>query len=282
MTEAAPAPLFDRVMLASLAPAPLLAALAPVVSIATSLLRESITGVAAGVESLVLAVYCFVLLGSMALNGWLLLRHPGTLATGAATRGISISLAVLQGSLLLWIVLLAIGIPGELSVAFGALLALLSIVVFALAIGRYARPGASLRLQTAELPPWGRALAIGYVVVAALVLLFAVASPFIGVGWTDSAGVIGGPTTWALLILGLPWSHPLYFIAVVLLFTVGSGLGAAATIIPTLLVGLATVANLALVIVVLVSPAKRAAIANWFFRLGKQTAAQAEPAPPIA
>jgi hypothetical protein len=271
MNEPQPAPLFDRAMLACVLPGLLLPVIAAVAGVAGALLRESLGGGSDGIAGLVVAVYCFVLLGSMALNGWLLLRHPQTFALGAASRPISILLAVLYGLLILWIALLSFGIIGGAGLAFGIVLAVLSIVVFALAIARYIKPGPSTRLESAGLPTWGRAAAVGYLTVAVIALLVALASPFIGFDLSDGAGVIGGPQTWALIVLGLPWSHPLYFAAVVVLFGLSDG-PTAVIAVPTVLAGLATIANIVLVGLVLFSTAKRVAIANWFFRLGKGSA----------
>jgi hypothetical protein len=281
MNEPQPAPLFDRAMLASVLPALLLPVIAAVAGVAGALLRESLGGGSDGIAGLVVAVYCFVLLGSMALNGWLLLRHPQTLTSGAAGRPVSIVLAVLSGLLILWIVLLSFGIIGGAGLAFGIVLAVLSVVVFFLAIARYIKPGSVPRLESAGLPTWGRAAAVGYLTVAVIALLVALASPFIGFDLSDGAGVIGGPQTWALIVLGLPWSHPLYFAAVVVLFGVSDG-SSALIAVPTVLAGLGTIANIVLVGLVLFSPVRRVAIANWFFRLGRTTAAQAEPTPPEA
>ena len=278
MTEPQPAPLFDRVMLASVVPALLLPVITAVVGVSGALVRESLGAGSDGIAALVVAVYCFVLLGSMALNGWLLLRHPRTLTSGIATRPISIMLASLEGLLVVWIVLLAFGIIGAAGLAFGVVLALLSIVLFVAALARHLAPGSAPRLESVSLPRWALATGLGYLVVAVAALMFALASPFIGVDLSASAGVFGGPQTWALVVLGLPWSHPLYFAAVVALFSVDE-VGA---LVPTVLVALATIANIVLVGLVLFSPARRVALANWFFRLGKMKAAQAVPAPPEA
>jgi hypothetical protein len=265
MTEPQPAPLFDRVMLASVVPALLLPVITAVAGVTGALLRESLGGGSDGIAALVVAVYCFVLLGSMTLNGWLLLRHPQTFTSGVATRPISIMLASLEGLLVVWIVLLAFGIIGAVSLAFGVVLALLSIVLFVAALARHLKPGPAPRLAPAELPQWGRAAGLGYLVVAVAALMFTIASPFIGLDLSDGAGVIGGPQTWALIVLGLPWSHPLYFAAVVALFGFNEG----GAWVPTVLVALATIANIVLVGLVLFSPTRRVALANWFFRLGK-------------
>jgi hypothetical protein len=267
MTEPQPAPLFDRAMLASVVPALLLPVIAAVTGVSGALLREALGGGSDGIAALVVAVYCFVLLGSMTLNGWLLLRHPQTLASGVATRPISIMLASLEGLLVIWIVLLAFGIIGAAALAFGVFIALLSIVLFVSALARHLRPGAAPRLESAALPQWARAAALTYLVAAVAALMFAIASPFIGVDLSDGAGAIGGPQTWALVVLGLPWSHPLYFVAAVGLIGVTDA--PAITAIPTLLAALATIANIVLIGLVLFSPTRRTALANWFFRLGK-------------
>lgn len=265
MTEPAPAtepaPLFDRVMLASLVPGLFLPVLAVLAAIAGALVRE-VAGGSEGIWSLVIAVYLFVLLGSMTLNAWLLLRHPRSLLTAALPRRLSIAVAVLHGVLLLWVLLLLVGID-VLSVVFAVVLLIDSVVVFLLAIRRYLDRGDEPAREAFALPGWGRIVAVVYLALAAVAILFALASPFVGAGWTDAAGPLGGPATWLLLLLGLPWSHPLYFIAVVVVF----GAPAWAGLVPTVLCLLSVIANVVVVAQLLVSPRRRVAIANRFFRL---------------
>jgi len=264
MTEPTPvadrAPLFERVMLASLVPALFLPILAVVVGISGSLLREAAGGTE-GIWSLVIAVYMFVLLGSMTLNAWLLLRHPQTLVAAALPRRASVAVLVVEGLLLLWIVLLAIGIDA-IAVVLGAALAIASVVVFVLALRRYLDRGNEPARAQFELPGWARIVAAVYLALAVVAVLFAIASPFIGLGWTDAAGPLGGPAAWLLLVLGLPWSHPLYFVSVVLVF----GAPAWGGIVPTVLCLLSVLANVVFV-AQLLSPRRRTLLANWFFRL---------------
>lgn len=253
-------PLFDRVMLASLVPGLFLPVLAALAAIGGALLRE-VGGGAEGIWSLVIAVYLFVLLGSMTLNAWLLLRHPRSLLTAALPRRLSIAVAVLHGLLLLWILLLLVGIDA-LSVVFALALLIESVVVFVLAIRRYLDRGDEPAREEFALPGWGRIVAVVYLALAAAALLFAIASPLIGLGWTDTAGPLGGPATWLLLLLGLPWSHPLYFVSVVLVFNAPAWGG----VVPTVLCLLSVIAN-ALLVAQLLSPRRRTMLANWFFRL---------------
>lgn len=279
MTDAPATPSrFERIMFASIVPALVLPAIAAVTAIIGTSNRPSDGELEGPIAGLVVAVYMFVLLGSMTLNGWLLLRHPQSYLARALPRRVAIVLAVLYGLIIVWIGLLAAGIVGTVGLAFGLALAAISIFVCGLAVARWSRHTGADPISEGALPRWARVIGIVYLVLAAASILFLLVSPVLGGGWSDVGGILGGPAVWIVLLFGLPWSHPLYFLSVVLLFNIGSGMGDLIYFVTPALMVLSVVVNMALVASVISSPQQRAAITNWFFRLRPRK--KAPPLPP--
>jgi MFS family permease len=279
MTDAPASPSrFERIIFASIVPALALPAIAAVTAIIGTSRLPSDGELAGPIAGLVVAVYMFVLLGSMTLNGWLLLRHPQSYLTRALPRRVAIVLAVLYGLIIVWIGLLAAGIVGIIGMAFGLALAAISIFVCGLAVARWSRHTGAQPIGEKPLPRWAQVVGIAYLVLAGISILFLLVSPVLGPGWGDIGGILGGPAVWIVLLFGLPWSHPLYFLSVVLLFNIGPLMGDFIYFVTPALMVLSVIVNMALVASVVSSPQQRAAITNWFFRL--RPSKKAPPLPP--
>jgi MFS family permease len=279
MTDAPATPTrFERIMFVSIVPALVLPAIAAVTAIIGTSNLPSDGELDGPIAGLVVAVYMFVLLGSMTLNGWLLLRHPQSYLIRALPRRVAIVLAVLYGLIIVWIGLLAAGIVGVIGMAIGLALAAISIFVCGLAVARWSRHTGAQPIGEQPLPRWARFVGIGYLVLAGVSILFLLVSPVLGSGWSDIGGILGGPAVWIVLLFGLPWSHPLYFLGVILVFNLGSGMGDLIYFVTPALMVLSVVVNMALVASVISSPQQRAAITNWFFRL--KPTKKAPPLPP--
>ena len=279
MTDAPATPSrFERMIFASLVPALALPAIAAVTAIIGTSRLPSDGELDGPIAGLVVAVYMFVLLGSMTLNAWLLLRHPLSYLTRALPRRVAIVLAVLYGLIVVWIGLLAAGIVGILGLVFGLALAAISIFVCGLAVARWSRHTGAQPIGEQPLPRWARVVGIAYLTLAGASVLFLLVSPVLGSGWSDIGGILGGPAVWIVLLFGLPWSHPLYFLSVAVLFNVGSGLGDFVYLVTPAVMVLSVIVNMALVASVISSAQQRAAITNWFFRL--KPTKKAPPLPP--
>jgi MFS family permease len=279
MTDAPATPTrFERIMFASIVPALVLPAIAAVTAIIGTSNLPSDGELDGPIAGLVVAVYMFVLLGSMTLNGWLLLRHPQSYLIRALPRRVAIVLAVLYGLIVVWIGVLAAGIVGVIGIAIGLALAAISIFVCGLAVARWSRHTGAQPIGEKPLPRWARVVGVAYLVLAGVSILFLLVSPVLGGGWSDIGGILGGPAVWIVLLFGLPWSHPLYLLSVILVFNLGSGMGDFIYLITPALMVLSVVVNMALVASVISSPQQRAAITNWFFRL--KPTKKAPPLPP--
>ncbi|CAN5584240.1 hypothetical protein BH10ACT7_BH10ACT7_19770 [soil metagenome] len=260
------------------------ALLLPVLAASVLMIAQTSSwGVDNGVGGIVVLVYLFVLLGSMTLNAWLLLRHPDTLSRRALPWASSAVLVALWGVLGLWTVLLGLPVPSEisgwLSIVFAILGIVLSIVSFFLAASRRADTGDRTPLTEVPLGTRAQVILWVYLVIAALALLSYVAVTAGGAyGMTGS--MVGGAPSWVLIVLGLPWSHPLYFISVVAGVLFSSALGSAAAVsaivIPVIGVGI----NIAFACVLLFSPTRRIRLVNWFFRLRSTPTRTPVPVPP--
>ncbi|HWR85398.1 MAG TPA: hypothetical protein VN200_05335 [Rhodoglobus sp.] len=270
-----PATLIDRVALAALVPSLVLPVAASVAAVAGGLAYEESSGDAVGIEPIIVVVYMFVLLGSMTLNSWLLLRHPDTLGDRALPRRLTVLTLALDALILMWTILMAAGVLGWTGLVFGIVIAALSVVVFVPAVARFLRRPDARPLAAPTLPAWARIVAALYLALAVLALLAAVAEPFIPGSPLQANGAIGGVSTWALLLLGLPWSHPLYASSLVVSLSLQVPLTGIAT-------APAVLANAVLVTLLLVSAHHRERIGTWFFRLrpGTTTAAPPLGAPP--
>jgi hypothetical protein len=107
-----------------------------------------------------------------------------------------------------------------------------------------------------------------YLIAVAVALLAALYFAIVPAPLSASGGILGGPAVWALVLLGLPWSHPLYLISILIGF---AGFGEPAVVI--IAAGTA-IANMVLIGLVLFSPARRVRIVNWFFKLPAPLAAK--------
>ena len=252
-----------RFVLRGLVPALVLPVLAVVASELGSLLFPK-SGLDVVVLRIALAAYLFVLLGSMTLNAWLLLRHPATLAT----RALPHSTAVVQ--LAQWVLIVAccgVLVSSDISVAIvvlGLVVAALSIVVCAQALARARNRGGGAPLTELTLSRGARVTALAYLALTTGAFAFTALSPVISATVSNSGPLVGGPAVVLPLLLGLPWSHPVFLATTVFSVGLGTDLGVLATIIGLLPLA----ANIVLVSIVLWSPARRVRLANWFFKIG--------------
>lgn len=153
----------------------------------------------------------WILLGSMALNGFAILAAPATRATGTVPARLAIAMLALDVAATAWGAIVLIGVlsepPGMLLdgrrfspaslVAFGVTAAL-SVVVFALALAHWR----SRRLSEGEFDT--RALRGAAVVFAlvAVVVIVAANTP----GLHNDGEFVGDVVHWSLILVGLPWS----------------------------------------------------------------------------
>lgn len=233
------------------------ALLLPAVIVLMSLLR--VMGIqlgASGVDWLVTTVFCFILLGSMTLNTWLLLSTPQTWQQRALPPALSIALIVLWSlEVVLALVLPALG-SGTVSVVIAVLIMLASIVVFLFAFVRRLVRVASVPVTAVGLSRYSAVLGWGYLALTAVSVIGAAVASLAG-GW--------GMAVLPLITVGLPWSWPL----AVLAFVVGLMLDLpvlGAIFLGLIVVGVAL--NVFVVIRLLTNPAFRVRFVNRLFRLG--------------
>lgn len=256
----------------ALIPSLLLPVLATIASLGTLVLGFATVG---GFDWLVVGVFCAVLLGSMALNGWLLMRHPESWRLQALPHGIAIALCILWGLLVVGAVLVAFTTfnPGTIIIGVGIMV--ISIVIFVMALIRKFIKVAVVPEVAVGLTGYAKAIGWGYLVVVAITIVVGLlAFPAFG----PFAAIV------ALLIIGLPWSWPL---GVVGWFVNSASLGAFGWVLSAVFLVLmiaGVVLNVVVVIRCLTSPAFRTKFVNWFFKLrgeGKNAirtfAAQAPP-----
>ena len=267
MTATTRPPLFDRLAFASLVPALPLPVVAAGVVVLVASNRPFDAAFDDGFNGLVIAVFLFVLLGSMTLNAWLLLRFPLSFADRALPRHIGVMLAILYALLVAWAVIAVVRRIDESSLVFACALIVASVAVCVAALVRRGRHAEKSARSVVGLTPAARVISIGYVAAAGLALLVSLVALFVPGGGLSVVGVIGGPAAWVLVLLGLPWSWLLYLLTVVFLFTVGSSLGSAALVVLPVVLALPVAVNIAIAASIAWSPARRTAITNWFFKL---------------
>lgn len=195
-----------------------------------------------------------VLFVSMSLQALLIVRRPQTLTDRQLPPHIAILQFVLYGVVALWTALVVRVPIGALSVLFVIVLSAISIALL-VGILRWPR-AASERLAEVQLPLIARVGLWGYFLIGIVGLMYAVASTF-----TPALDPAANQAFVVLLVLGLPLS-PVVFVALL----VGAFGGFTIAYVP--LTALAVVANMAAALLVLL-PASRAWLTNWFFRLGR-------------
>lgn len=208
---------------------------------------------------LIVGSYMFVLLGSMTLNGWLLLRHPLSFAERALPPLAAYPFVALVVVVVGWSATLLAGLFAPSAFVFGVVAAALSIVVCAASLDRLRKRNPVPRADAVALPRWGRIIGIAYLVIAAVCLIATIVSvasrPPDDDLWTQML-----IAAWPLLLLGLPWSYPVFIVAFLTAATVGPTVGVAA-------LALAVLVNAVLVSLALWNPTARARLTNWFFKL---------------
>lgn len=208
------------------------------------------------VDYIVIAVYCFMLIGSNAINTWLLGRHPLTWQQKALPHGTAVVLVILWGLEVLGIVLGAVSRLGGWHILIAFALIVISVVVFFFAVVRRRAGIATVPETAVGLSTYAAVLGWGYLAVVLLGVAVSVAAgpstgPLVGIG--------------AALGLGLPWSWPLS--ALGYLFTLVFFNAWAIGYVAFALVGLSVVANVVLVVLIMFRPAFRVRFVNWFFKL---------------
>lgn len=203
------------------------------------------------IGGLVVGAFCLVLLGSMTLNAWLLLRHPETWRLRAYPRGVAIGLVVLWALLVVAAIVVAV-LPLELyAFILGVPIMIVSIVVFVAAVARTRVKSAVAPVVAVGLSRYAIVLAIGFFVVVAWAVISAVPS------WM-TAGTL--PVLFQLVIAGLPWSWPLTVLGLLL-----NQFGL--ILVFGVLILAAVVVNTVIVVLLLARPAFRTRFVNWFFKL---------------
>lgn len=249
--------LLDRAAFIAIVPALALPAIA---ATAAAYGESGSVGVFSGLSSVIVAGFMFVLLGSMALNAWLLLRHPQTFAERAMPRAVTVPFALLISVLVVWSVALAAGSPSITLYGFALVVITLSIIVCVQAGIRQRHRMTVAGVTAATLPTAGRVLGIAYLVIAVAFLTSTLLGPALASRELSALGAAFG--SWPLVLLGLPWSWPVaiawYLVAIQIP-------GASAAVVA--LTALPVVANIVLVALVLWNRAARTRITNWFFRL---------------
>ncbi len=203
------------------------------------------------VDWLVVAVFCLVLVGSMALNGWLLLRHSETWRLRAFPAGIAVMLLILWGLLVVGGIVVATTSLNPGTIAIAIALMVLSIVVFVAALIRKTIKTAVVPEVAVGLSRYGAVLGWGYLVAALIGVV-------VGVFAYLSMGTFGSVA--ALVVVGLPWSFPLAAIGLLLSNAV---VGMVVTVL--ILAGVAL--NVVVVVRLLTNAAYRVRFVNWFFKL---------------
>jgi hypothetical protein len=238
------APLVDRVALWVLVPSVFLPGIALIAFPSDSPLWTP--------NSVAIVVYLFVLLGSMTVNAWLRLRQPNVLFRRALTRRGSIFTYATAGfaATVLVLVLIYLRLPDWVVVVIGLAGVILSILSWADSLSDQ---------QVFDEPPYGGALpararlllSLGAVVLVAAAVSLLFAAPKFATIFND-ANV-------ALLLLGLPWSHPIFFVLSIF-FTLPE------IVMPTAL-AVCVLANAVLVLLWAHNSQFRLRAMQWFFRL---------------
>ena len=159
--------------------------------------------------------YFYILLGSMAVNGWLHTREPHVLAEGRLARAQAI--IVLTVSALAFATLTAALVDATLRGSeFGTTLVLGGITAVASTVSWFMAVGAK-RAPDPDVPPpaprdWSARVARGGKWVCGLLAAMAVGAAAVAIVVPGQTWV--SPAMIVLLVLGLPWAHP-----VVLLMT---------------------------------------------------------------
>lgn len=232
-----------------------------------------------GLGSIIAIVYLFVLLGSMTLNTWLLLRHPHTYRLRALPRVASVMLVILWSTLVLWAVAVAIPALGSrerdwIMLAAAIVCILLSIATFFTAILRSVAPEDRVPIESLELGPRTRVVLWLYLVASTLAVLSYIGLSVTGSEYSAVGGLLGSRTSLFLLALGLPWTWPLHVIATVGAFMLPSPIAPGISAVAPVL-GIAI--SIVLVVALIFSPTRRVILVNWFFRLTPRKTASAPP-----
>lgn len=215
---------------------------------------------------IVIAIFGFVLAGSMTLNTWLLMRHPESWRLRALPKGLSVQLVIL------WVLLILLGVVvyfttlnlGSFVLAFA--LMILSVIVFVFTMMRRGVRTAVAPVVAVGPELYWRVIGIAYLVLVVLDVALGVLALY-----------SGGPILSGILLvpLGLPWTWLLGIIAGFMLASqvAGSVLG---------ILTLAGVAlNVVVVVMLLIRPVFRVRFVNWFFKLrGSEIRTFASPAAP--
>ncbi len=209
----------------------------------------------------VASTFGFVLLGSMTLNAWLVLRHQRSYATRALAQHLASVHAALYLCIVVWLVTLSLqGSTASALVSWAQIL--VAVALMALSIASFVlvmdRP-AEFAFRAEE--PTPRTRALQYWASAFVVLALAASASYVVLRRDESEAL----WTFPLLLLGLPWSHPFYAV----LFVPFARLTNFSVLTASLLVPIAV--NVGLALALLLSQRFRTRATKWFFRLNPHT-----------
>lgn len=247
----------DRVALLLLVPATVVL---PVGIVAATVFSANAYRSSQGLAGVVSIVFTFILLGSMTLHSWVLLRRPSTFVSRVLPHRVAVVHVILWALIVLMIIALALGLIPLVPIGIGAAIAIVSLVSFAHVVGSRELSDARA-LTSLDLSPMARVLCWAYLIAAAIALLAVLYFAIVGDSLSAAGGILGGPAIWSLVLLGLPWSYPLYLISILAGF---AGFGEPAVAVAA---ASTVIANAVLVSMMLFSPIRRVRIVNWFFRL---------------
>jgi hypothetical protein len=253
-------------MFAALLPAFVL----PPLSVAAAWFGQSLRGVGtADLTALVLGVFMFVQLGSQVLNGWLILRRPASFETRALPRSLGVVNATIYGVLVVWSAVMIAFPDSTVVYLFAGSLALLGLVALFITLDPRVTEQRTYAHSVPRFSPLTRTATITYLVVSASGLIAAASIA----GVTGNSGyyqpILAGVPALILIVLGLPWSHPLYgTVFAVSLFTGGEGQHSWIVLV---VLALPVVANMAIAGILVGSPARQISLLTWFFRLNQPT-----------
>jgi hypothetical protein len=266
---------FDRVMFSLLVPAFVL----PPLAVISTWFGGALRGLGdADILALVIGVFMFVQLGSQVLNTWFILRSRVSYTTSALPRTLSVMHAITYSVVVAFIVVLFFAPDSALGFVFAGALAVLGCTTL-LVIANEGSAGKARQLTPSPLlVTFSSTARLGTIIYLALAVTGLIAAAVIAVTLSRdpllTPAIVGVPAL-ILLMLGLPWSHTLYGILFVISIFMFENYDLTWIALPVL--ALPALANIAIAVIVLVSPSRRDSLISWFFRLAPKT-----PAPQLS
>jgi hypothetical protein len=245
-------------------------------SVVAAWFGQSLRGLGtADLTALVLGVFMFVQLGSQVLNAWLILRRPASFKTRALPRSLGVVNAAIYGILLAWSVVMVAWPDSNVVFLFAGALAILGLVALFITLDPRVTEQRASAPTVPRFSPLARTAAITYLFVAGAGLIAASSIAAVDGNSEYYQPVLAGIPALILIVLGLPWSHPLYgTVFTVSLFTGGEG---QYSWIVLVVLTLPVIANMALAGIIVGSPSRQVSLLSWFFRLNQQTPTREAP-----